>query len=339
VPKLRALQVHNSTVYRWNRPCYGISESGKPHLRIENRVLPSRPSVLDETANAAFWLGAMIGMHEHCQDIRKQLSWEDVRDNFTKAAKFGIDTTFNWFGDKKVSPCDLILQELLPIARQGLERRQVDKADIDRYLGVIEERAKKHMNGARWQLRAFTKLIKEVSRDEAVSVLTASIVENQTKNKPVHTWKLPDANDMTDYRPTKLLVDEFMMTDLFTVQQDDLVELVAQLMDWRKIRYMPVEDSKGRLCGLVTSRLLLRYYTHKHKATEGQPPACVKDIMISKPITIGPKATIIQAMSLMRDNKIGCLPVVQDDELIGIITEMDFLRISGRLIERLEKEG
>ena len=338
VPKLRALQVHNSTVYRWNRPCYGISESGKPHLRIENRVLPSGPSVLDEVANAAFWLGAMIGMHEHCKDIRKQLSWEDVRDNFAKAAKFGIDTTFNWFGDKKVSPCDLILQELLPIARKGLESRQVNTADIDRYLGVIEERAKKHMNGARWQLRAFSKLIKEVSRDEAVSVLTASIVENQTKNKPVHTWKLPDANDLADYRPTKLLVDEFMMTDLFTVQQDDLVELVAQLMDWRKIRYMPVEDSKGRLCGLITSRLLLRYYTNRHKA-DSQAVACVKDIMISKPITIGPKATIMQAMQLMRENKIGCLPVVQDKELIGFITEMDFLRISGRLIERLEKEG
>jgi CBS domain-containing protein len=338
VPKLRALQVHNSTVYRWNRPCYGISESGKPHLRIENRVLPSGPSVLDEVANAAFWLGAMIGMHEHCKDIRKQLSWEDVRDNFAKAAKFGIDTTFNWFGDKKVSPCDLILQELLPIARKGLESRQVNTADIDRYLGVIEERAKKHMNGARWQLRAFSKLIKEVSRDEAVSVLTASIVENQTKNKPVHTWKLPDANDLADYRPTKLLVDEFMMTDLFTVQQDDLVELVAQLMDWRKIRYMPVEDSKGRLCGLITSRLLLRYYTHRHKA-DNQAVTCVKDIMINKPITIGPKATIMQAMQLMRENKIGCLPVVQDKELIGFITEMDFLRISGRLIERLEKEG
>lgn len=338
VPKLRALQVHNSTVYRWNRPCYGISESGKPHLRIENRVLPSGPSVLDEVANAAFWLGAMIGMHEHCKDIRKQLSWEDVRDNFAKAAKFGIDTTFNWFNDKKVAPCDLILQELLPIARKGLESRQVNTADIDRYLGVIEERAKKHMNGARWQLRAFSKLIKEVSRDEAVSVLTASIVENQTKNKPVHTWKLPDANDLADYRPTKLLVDEFMMTDLFTVQQDDLVELVAQLMDWRKIRYMPVEDSKGRLCGLITSRLLLRYYTHRHKA-DNQVVTCVKDIMINKPITIGPKATIMQAMQLMRENKIGCLPVVQDKELIGFITEMDFLRISGRLIERLEKEG
>ncbi|MCB0615815.1 MAG: CBS domain-containing protein, partial [Phaeodactylibacter sp.] len=217
VPKLRALQVHNSTVYRWNRPCYGISESGKPHLRIENRVLPSGPSVLDETANAAFWLGAMVGMYDHCKDIRKQLSWEDVRDNFSKAAKFGIDTNFNWFKDRKVTPCDLILEELLPLARKGLEKQKADSADIDRYLGVIEERAKKHMNGARWQLRAFTKLIKEVERDEAVTVLTASIVENQTQNKPVHTWKMPEANDLPDYRPAKLLVDEFMMTDLFTV--------------------------------------------------------------------------------------------------------------------------
>jgi len=337
VPKLRALQVHNSTVYRWNRPCYGISESGKPHLRIENRVLPSGPSVADEVANAAFWLGAMMGMKKHCKDIRKQLSWEDVRDNFAKAAKFGIDSTFNWFKDQKASPCDLILQELLPIAREGLEMQRVSPKDIDRYLGIIEERAKKHMNGARWQLRAFTKLIKEVTRDEALTVLTAAIVENQEKNTPVHKWKLPDATDLADYRPGKLLVDEFMETDLFTVQQDDLIELVTELMDWRKVRYMPVEDSKGRLCGLITSRLLLRYYA-RHDKLNSKEAGCVKDIMIKKPITISPKATIVQAMSVMRDNKIGCLPVVQNDELIGIITEMDFLRISGRLIERLEKE-
>ena len=337
VPKLRALQVHNSTVYRWNRPCYGISESGKPHLRIENRVLPSGPTVVDEVANAAFWLGAMMGMKKHCKDIRKQLSWEDVRDNFSKAAKFGIDSTFNWFKDKKASPTDLILQELLPIAREGLESQKVSPKDIDHYLGVIEERAKKHMNGARWQLRAFTKLTKEVTRDEALSVLTAAIVENQEKNQPVHKWKLPEASDLVDYKPARLLVDEFMETDLFTVQQDDLIELVAELMDWRKVRYMPVEDSKGRLVGLVTSRLMLRYYAQRSKL-DSKKATCVKDIMVKKPFTIGPKATIVQAMSVMRENRIGCLPVVQGEELIGIITEMDFLRISGRLIERLEKE-
>lgn len=336
VPKLRALQVHNSTVYRWNRPCYGISDNGKPHLRIENRVLPSGPTVVDEVANAAFWLGAMIGMSQEYSDIRQHLMWEDVRDNFSKAAQFGIDSKFNWFKDQKVSACDLVLHELLPLARKGLESRGVDTQDIDKYMGIIEGRAREHMNGARWQLRAFTKLKKEVGRDEALTVMTSCIIKNQIKGMPVHTWNLPDAGDLDDYRPSQLKVDEFMETDLFTVQKDDLIELVAELMDWRRVRYMPVEDSKGNLCGLVTSRLLLRHFIHHHR-NNGQEIATVKDIMIKDPMTISPSATIMEAMRVMRENKIGCLPVTKNGELIGIITEMDFLRISGRLMERLER--
>ena len=337
VPKLRALQVHNSTVYRWNRPCYGVSPNGKPHLRIENRVIAAGPTVVDEVANAAFWLGAMEGMHAAYPDIRTKIGWEDVRDNFIKSAKFGIDTKFTWFGDNKITATDLLQQELLPLAREGLKRRQVDGGDIDHYLGIIEERAKSNMSGSRWQLRAYTKLAKEVTRDEALCGLTASIIKNQQDNKPVHTWSLPSAEDMPDYKPARLMVDEFMDTDLFTVQKDDLIELVAELMDWRKIRYMPVEDAKGKLVGLITSRLLLRYFTHQNKLN-GKQATCVKDIMIKSPVTTGPNETIVQAMRTMRDQKIGCLPVVQDDELIGIITEMNFLRITGRLMERLEAE-
>jgi len=58
--------------------------------------------------------------------------------------------------------------------------------------------------------------------------------------------------------------------------------------------------------------------------------------MHRNPTTISPNATILEAMAVMRDAKIGCLPVVKGKELIGVITQMDFLRISGRLIERLE---
>jgi CBS domain-containing protein len=337
VPKLRALQVHNSTVYRWNRPCYGVSPNGQPHLRIENRVIPAGPTVVDEVANAAFWLGAMEGMHAAYPDIRTKIGWEDAQDNFIKSAKFGVDTKFTWFGDQKISATDLLQQELIPLAREGLKRRNVDTGDIDRYLGIIEERAKNHMSGSRWQLRAYTKLSKEVTRDEALCGLTASMIKNQKENKPVHTWDLPNAEDMPDYKPARLMVDEFMETDLFTVQKDDLIELVAELMDWRKIRYMPVEDAKGKIVGLITSRLLLRYFTHQNKLN-GKSATCVKDIMIKSPKTIGPNETIVEAMRNMRNNKIGCLPVVQNDELIGIITEMDFLRISGRLMERLEAE-
>lgn len=338
-PKLRALQVHNSTVYRWNRPCYGISDNGQPHLRIENRVLPAGPSTVDQIANAAFWLGAMEGMAMEYDDVRKLMSWEDARDNFGKAAQFGVDSKFTWFKDKKIAACDLILEELLPIARKGLEKRKVDEKDINRYLDIIEERAKMHTNGARWHLRAFTKLQKEVDRDEALSVLTASILKNQVKGLPVHTWKLPEAVDLDDYMPSKLKVEEFMETDLFTVQKDDVIELVAEMMQWRGLSYVPVEDSKGRLSGLITSNILLKHFSRRDRLSNGNKAFLVKDIMTKKPVTISPSATILEAITVMKNNKTGYLLVVQKEELIGLITEMNFLRISARLIERLEKEG
>ena len=107
------------------------------------------------------------------------------------------------------------------------------------------------------------------------------------------------------------------------------------MMDFRKISYTPVEDTKGNLVGLVNSRLILRHFI-KGNQLNGKGEGTVKDIMVENPITISPDATILDAMGKMRDNKVGCLPVVKGKELIGIITEMDFLRISGRLIERLE---
>ena len=337
IPRLSALQVHNSTVYRWNRPCYGISDTGKPHLRIENRVLPAGPTVVDEIANAALWLGAVVGCAKEWGDIRKKMSWEDVRDNFEKAARFGMDSKFTWFKDKKITVTDLVQHELIPLAKEGLASQGIDSGDIDFYMDIISQRAKLNLNGARWQLRAFTKLKKETSMDEAITVMTSAIYENQTLGKPVHTWELPELKDLLDYRPGNLRVEEFMQTDLFTVSKDDLIELVAKLMDWKKIRYMPVEDQKGNICGLITSRLLLRFYSQKGiSIKEGNKQHTVEDIMISSPIVIEPGKSIIEALHIMREKKIGCLPVVTDGELIGIITEMDFLRISARLIERLE---
>jgi CBS domain-containing protein len=225
---------------------------------------------------------------------------------------------------------------LLPIAREGLKNNKVDKNDISKYLDIIEERAKSHMNGARWQLRAYTKLLKETNRDEALCVLTAAIVKNQEEGVPVHKWKLPELDILKEYKPSQIFVEEFMETDLFTVQKDDIIELVAEMMDWRKIRYTPVEDTKGNLVGLVSSRLILRHFIRDPKL-KGKMKM-VKDIMIENPLTIAPDATIIEAMAKMRENQIGSLPVVKNGELIGIITEMDFLKISGRLIERLENK-
>jgi CBS domain-containing protein/gamma-glutamylcysteine synthetase len=331
VPKLRALQVHNSTVYRWNRPCYGISENGKPHLRIENRVLPSGPTVIDEVANACFWLGCMVGIADEVEDIRTKMSFVDARDNFGKAAKFGLDTKFTWFNDEKINAVELVMR-LLPIARKGLEKQKVDKADIDKYLTIIEKRAQNHMTGARWMLRAYTKLHDNTNTDEALSVLTASMIHNQMTNTPVHEWTLPDKEDLKIYRPSHLKVSEFMLTDLFTVQKDDIVDLVADLMDWNTIRYTPVEDNKGNLVGLVTARLILRHYI---KSKNSKKTTLVSDIMIEKPVTIDQDANIMEAMKLMRENKIGCLPVVNGTELVGLISETEFLRITASLLQRM----
>lgn len=338
VPKLRSLQVHNSTVYRWNRPCYGISDNGKPHLRIENRVLAAGPTVIDEMANAAFWLGLMKGMYKEYGDVTKHLGFEDVSDNFLKASRTGIDSKFTWMNDKKYSASDLILKELLPLAKEGLKDNNIKSEDIDRYLDVIEGRAKSHTTGARWILRTYTKLIKETTRDEAIATVTAAIVENQSQSKPVHEWKIPTLQDLKEYKTTHLVVDEIMSTDLVTVHKTDIVELVADMMEWRGLRYMPVEDAEGKLEGLISSKSLIKYFSDSLKNSNSNANV-IGDIMVEHPITVKPDTPITEAIQIMQDNEIGCLPVVNEGNiLIGIITEEHFLKISNRLLNRMKGE-
>ena len=102
------------------------------------------------------------------------------------------------------------------------------------------------------------------------------MLQHQNKNIPIHKWKMPELKDLRSYKPQELQVGDFMTTDLLTVQADDIVELVAELMDWRKIRYMPVEDTKGKLIGLITSRLLLRYFT----SSKSKKAKVVKDLSL-----------------------------------------------------------
>ncbi len=337
VPSLKALQVHNSTVYRWNRGCYGISDTGKPHLRIENRVLPSGPTITDEFANAALWLGAMVAYEKEIDDVRDEMEFAAVSGNFGKAARHGLETKMKWLNGKRYPTNDLLLEEIIPMARQGLEDYNIDPTDIDNYLGIIEERVKKFRNGTTWMLDSFSQLIKSVPRDEADAILTSSIVKNQQAAIPVHEWELSSISDLERYQASIMKVEEFMETDLLSARKEDVVELISEMMEWNMIRYLPVENKAGELIGLVTGRLLLRHYIKMHKS-RSKRSYYVKDIMIEEPITIGPHDTIMDAMLLMREKKIGCLPVVKGKELVGIITEKDFMQVSGRLIERLDLE-
>ncbi len=337
IPGLRALQVHNGTVYRWNRPCYGAPSGMKPHLRIECRVIPAGPTVVDEMANATFWLGCMEGMALKYDDIRKQMSFADVRDNFAKASRTGIDSKFTWIKNKKITASDLILKELLPIAEAGLKHHKVDTKDIDKYLGIIKERTQRHCTGARWLLRSFTSMKAETNTDEALAALTAVTIENQKRGNPVHEWKMPVLEKFKSYSPFSMVVSEFMNTDLITVQKDDILDLVSKMMLWRKTRYMPVENAKGQMVGLVTSSMLLKHFTNKESKYNEDAPALAQDIMIEDPIVVSPDISIRQALNLMQKHQIGCLPVVKDGELMGIITERHFLQVTGRLLKRLKE--
>ena len=336
VPELMALQIHNGTVYRWNRPCYGIS-NGKPHLRIENRVFPSGPTVTDEIANAAFWLGLLNGMDEEYPDIRESLDFEDAKMNFFAASKLGLDTKFKWTNDKRYTAVDLICNELLPLARQGLKNVGVDDGDITSYLDIIEERTEVGQTGSYWTIKSYNSLSKSVTREQALTATTNAMIKNQKKGEPAHKWGLAKVDDMEMWQPSSLLVEEFMTTDLFTVQKDDILELVANLINWRRIRYVPVEDDSKHLVGLVSMRMVFREY-NKIIHEKGEASTSVDDVMIKNPITIHPEASILEAIEIMDTQQIGCLPVVKNNRLVGIITEQNYMTITKRLLRVLHND-
>ncbi|MDH5598904.1 MAG: CBS domain-containing protein, partial [Cyclobacteriaceae bacterium] len=155
--------------------------------------------------------------------------------------------------------------------------------------------------------------------------------------KPVHRWPLADLRKITDWHINGILVEEFMTTDLFTVHKGDIPELLADIMDWQKIRFIPVEDKKGKLVGLVSMNILMRYFSEQSKSGIHENKT-VDDLMIKNPVTISPESTIFEAMVLLREGDVGCLPVVKNDKLVGIISEGNFLSITRTLLKVLDEQ-
>lgn len=335
VPRLTALRLHNGTVWRWNRPCYGISD-GRPHLRIETRPLPSGPTVLDEMANAAFFLGLMCALGDEYGDVTKAMSFDDAKENFFAAARYGLKAQLTWVGGRAYPAAALILDHLLPLAQAGLRRAGVEAEDSDRYLGVIGERVRRDQTGAQWALRSLAAMGEQGTPEVRHRALAAAALSHQQGGAPVHLWPLAEfeGGQGQSYQT----VGQFMTTDLFTVRSDDLVDLAASLMDWKHVRHVPVEDDEGRLVGLVSHRDLLRLLA-RGPARQGAGPVAVRDIMRPQPVTVTAETPTLEAIEIMRRRKIGCLPVVEGDRLVGIVTAYDFLALSTRLLEEHVRGG
>jgi len=336
-PKLEALRLYNGTVYRWNRPCYGIS-GGKPHLRIENRVLPSGPTPVDEIANAAFWFGLLNGVAGQYGTISDVMSFEAAEENFLAAARLGLQAQFTWPDRPNVPAQELILTELLPLARSGLEELGIASADVDRYLGVIETRVEGLQTGSQWMIDSVTGMGEEGTRAERMAALTLATIHRQADNRPVADWTIADLVESGGWRRHFSEVRQLMVTELFTVHEDELVDLVAALMDWEHIRHVPVEDDDHRLVGLVTHRTLLRLVAQGR--LDPAKPIPVSDIMHRAVTTVTPDTPVLDAIERMKHERIGCLPVVDDDGgLVGIVTERDFMTMAAQLLEESLRGG
>ncbi|MCU7841253.1 MAG: glutamate--cysteine ligase [Candidatus Thiodiazotropha sp. (ex Lucinoma annulata)] len=182
IEKLAHLRLHNGTVWRWNRPLIGFSESGKPHLRIEHRVVPAGPTVIDSIANTAFYFGLVVGMAEAYEEPETQMGFIRARSNFYNAARFGLKADLFWFGWESHKADELIRDQLLTVARQGLNYLDIEPASIDYWLGIIEQRVVQGINGAIWQ----REWVARHGRD--FRAMTDAYLEQQESGKPVHEW-------------------------------------------------------------------------------------------------------------------------------------------------------
>jgi CBS domain-containing protein len=336
-PPLTALRLHNGTVYRWNRACYGVLD-GVAHLRIENRVLPAGPTVIDQLANAAFFFGLMSAVGEEFGDVTRRLAFDEARTNFFAAARYGLKAQFTWLDGRAWTAEDLVLEKLLPMAREGLRSRSIDADDVERYLSVLEARVERGRTGAQWVLDSLTGMQGRGTRDQRYRALTAGMYSRQLTEQPVSKWDLVTLEESAkDWRDSFRTVGQVMTSELFTVHPEDSVDLTASLMDWEHIRHVPVEDDDGKLVGIVSHRTLLRLLC-QHRASRAEPVA-VREIMKPHPITVSPSTETLEAMAIMQRHGVSCLPVVEDDRLVGIVTSVDFMDVAHALLVQHLKQS
>ena len=227
---------------------------------------------------------------------------------------------------------ELILETLIPLARVGLEA-YVDQSEIDKYLGVIHDRVESRRTGSEWMMRSLSEMEDRGTRSERMTALTAAIAGRQVEGKPCHEWALAGLEEAGGWPRNYVKVEQYMTTQLFTVQEDELIEMVAFLMERNQIRHVPVEDDQHRLVGLVSYRSILRMVSDmSSEGDKGTTP--VKTIMELEPVTVTPETSTLDAIDLMRRKGVSCLPVLKGEKLVGLVTEADFMPIAYQLLEK-----
>jgi len=192
MPLLNELRLHTGTVWPWNRAVYDANDGG--HLRIEMRALPAGPSAIDMIANAAFALGVAQALQGKMEEIVPALPFATQAKNFYLAAEKGLRANLMWpelsepGGLLKKNVID-IAYELLPTAKQGLQQLGVDETDINKYLGIIQQRLDKRVSGAIWQRREYRRQLKTHPEHAALTAMVQRYMHFSTQNIPVAEWE------------------------------------------------------------------------------------------------------------------------------------------------------
>jgi CBS domain-containing protein/gamma-glutamyl:cysteine ligase YbdK (ATP-grasp superfamily) len=314
IPKLRALALHNGTIYKWNRICYGITE-GKPHIRIENRYMPSGPTTDDEIANMMLWVGVMIGKPKAFEEIHTKMCFKDAKSNFFNAARYGMAAQFHWDGEL-LSSHQLLLDHFLPMAYRGLYSMGVAPRDAEKYLSIIENRIRSS-NGSRWMVKAYRKLRADYKAPDALKKLVATMYERCKKRYTVDAWLLPRGDEFK-VPAENLTVRDRMNTKTITAMENDSAELVLKMMLWKNIHHTPILDNDLDLVGLLTWTDVQNYLQEPDQLKEH-----IRSIMTQNVVTVEADMKLTDAGELMKKNNFNCLPVVHGKKLIGIITTND----------------
>jgi CBS domain-containing protein len=326
IPRLKAMNVHNGTLYKWNRACYGVGNE-RPHLRIECRYIPAGPTRIDEMANVAFWVGLMNAMPDQCRGAwPEHFYFQQVRSNFLKAAQHGLNSELKWFGNW-FSSRTLILEHLLPMAADGWRRWGVTPSEYEPYLKVIEDRVAKRQTGSNWIIESLRQLRRNNTRDESVLMITKMMKENSLAEVPVHLWDIPSQSILSSIPGRYDRVDSIMVTNLITVREDDLLDFAANLLKWNGFRHLPVENNKGEIIGIV-SKTDIESFRERNQDREALVDAC----MISDILTVAPETSLEKAERVMIAAGIGSMLVVRDNRVIGLITVKDILRMREKLL-------
>jgi len=260
------------------------------------------------------------------------MSFENAKGNFVGAARLGLGAQMTWLEGKEMSAPALIVEHLLPIAADGLNAARVDPKDRDRYLGVLERRVRTGRTGSRWLMFSLAGMKDHGTQGERLNALTTATIARQAGGTPVAEWEPARLDEGGGWENNYLKVEQYMTTDLYTVHPDEPVDLVAKLMEWHRIRHVPVEDHEHRLIGIVSYRSLLRLLSDPELASRAHAIA-VAEVMKKDPYVVSPTMSTLRAIELMREHGVGCLPVVADGRLVGLVTGDDFMGIAGQLLE------